>query len=72
MTCSPSCRVAYAHRRRFAGCRHCDVVESWRELVEAEKVRHEVAGADERDRPTTFREFLTGYRFEAWDEEPAA
>ena len=22
--------------------------------------------------PTTFRDFLTGYRFERWDEEPAA
>ena len=69
VTCSPSCRVAYAHRRRFAGCRHCDVVEAWRLTVEAAKVALDVAGRDERDRPPTFGEFLTGYRFERWDVE---
>lgn len=67
VTCSPSCRVSYAHRRRFAGCRHCDVVESWRLTVEAAKVALDVACRDEDARPPTFREFLTGYRFEPWD-----
>lgn len=68
VTCGASCRVALAHRRRSAGCRHCDVVASWRELVEAQKVALDVSGRDEGDRPVTFGEFLAGYRFERWDE----
>jgi hypothetical protein len=69
VTCGPACRVAWAHRRRFAGCRHCDVVASWRELVDA---FGEPAGGDEFARPPTFGEFLSGFRFERWDEEEAA
>lgn len=72
ITCSAACRVALANRgRNPSNCRHCDLVESYYLTRDADiRENIEIAGGDERP-AITFREFITGYRYEPWEDETA-
>jgi hypothetical protein len=68
-TCSDVCRARLGNRgRNSSNCRHCVLVESYRELRESQIRQYEVACADEDLRPITWGKFLEGYRAEP---EPA-
>lgn len=63
-TCSESCRAKLGNRgRNSSNCTHCDVVESYRLTRDSDIRAIEVAAGDERP-PITYRDFLTGYRYE--------